>query len=57
MNRPTEQPQSFSPFAQRPWDWGYSGMSVDRSMDGKTLMVGTVPKASVTFSQFTYQAA
>jgi len=56
MNRPTEQPQSFSPFAQRPWTWGFSGISTDRSMDGKTIMVGTVPKATVTLSQFTYQA-
>lgn len=54
INRPTDAPMSFSPFASRPWTFGYSGVSVDRSMDGKTLMVGTIPKATVSFSNFTY---
>jgi len=56
MNRPTEIPQSFSPFAQKPWTWGYSGVTVDRSMDGRTMVVGTVPKATVSFQNFTYAA-
>lgn len=57
MNRPFEQPQSFSPFAQKPWTWGYAGMTVDRSLDGNTLTVGTIPKATVSFSNFTYVPA
>ena len=55
MNRPTEQPQSFSPFAQKPWMQGYSGISADQSMDGKTITVGPIPRANVEFKPFQNQ--
>jgi hypothetical protein len=56
INKPTDAPMSFSPFASRPWTFGHSGVSVDRSMDGHTLIVGSVPRANVSFQNFTYAA-
>lgn len=36
-----------SPFAMRPWTWGFAGIGVNQSRDGKTTVVGSLPKASV----------
>lgn len=48
MNRPFNVPQSFSPFAEKQMDFGYSGVSVDKS--GRTLSVGNTPRAITQFS-------
>lgn len=48
MNRPFNVPQSFSPFAEKQMDFGYSGVSVDNS--GKTLSVGSTPRAITQFT-------
>ncbi len=36
-----------SPFAMRPWTRAFAGIGVDQSRDGKTVIVGKLPKATV----------
>ena len=36
-----------SPFAMRPWTRAFAGIGVDQSRDGKTVIVGELPKATV----------
>lgn len=36
-----------SPFAMRPWTRAFAGIGVDQSRDGKTVIVGQLPKATV----------
>ena len=43
-----------SPFMNRPWTWAYAGIGVDMSRDGQTIIVGSVPTAKVSTSNFTY---
>ena len=43
-----------SPFMQRPWTWGYAGIGVDMSRDGQTIIVGGLPVAKTSTSNFTY---
>lgn len=45
-----------SPFMMKPWTWGYSGIGVDQSRDGKTLVIGTMPHSNVVTENlsFTY---
>lgn len=47
------QPTS-SPFMQRPWTFGYAGIDVNYSRDGRTVMINTTPTANVEVSNFTY---
>jgi hypothetical protein len=46
-----------SPFAMRPWTWGYAGVGVDVSRDGNTTVIGTLPSKRVTVQSFTYVPA
>ena len=43
-----------SPFMSRPWTFGYAGLGVEQSRDGKTLIVGSLPEANVQTQSFTY---
>lgn len=36
-----------SPFAMRPWTRAFAGIGVDQSRDGKTVIVGQLPRATV----------
>ena len=46
-----------SPFAMRPWTWGYAGIGVNQSRDGKTIVIGSLPNKSVTTQSYTYVPA
>ena len=43
-----------SPTMMRPWTWGMSGVGVDQSRDGRTLVVSTLATANVQTESFTY---